>query len=118
MRKIRYTLHTSLLICLAASFPFTNLAAPRGNTFAAGAEVRVWSAVGMRQVMLDLGPKFERATGHKLKVSFDSGGVILKRLERGEPADVVMINRAGVEGLGEAGRLVQGSVTDLATSKV
>jgi ABC-type molybdate transport system substrate-binding protein len=26
-------------------------------------EVRVLSAVGMRQVMRDLGPKFERATG-------------------------------------------------------
>ena len=118
MRKTRHTPHISLFICLAVSFPFTNLAATGRNTFATGAEVRVLSAVGMRQVMLDLGPKFERATGHKLKVSFDSGGVILKRFERGESADVVMINRSGIEGLAEAGRVVQGSVTDLATSKV
>jgi molybdate transport system substrate-binding protein len=72
----------------------------------------------MRQVMLDLGPKFERATGLRLKVSFDSGGVILKRLERGETADVVMINRSAIERLTGAGRVAQGSVTDLATSIV
>ena len=72
----------------------------------------------MRQVMLELAPKFERATGHKLKVSFHSGGVILKRLEAGETADVVMINRTGIERLNGAGRLMQGSVTDLATSVV
>ena len=50
--------------------------------------MRVLSAVGMRQVMLDLGPKFERATGYRLRVSFDSGGVILKRLEHGEAAEL------------------------------
>ena len=118
MRRTQYTLHISLFIGLVILFPSANLATLRGNTCAAGAEVRVLSAVGMRQVMSDLGPKFERATGHRLKVSFDSGGVILKRLESSETADVVMINRSGVERLTGAGRVVQGSVTDLATSGV
>ena len=80
--------------------------------------MRVLSAVGMRQVMLDLGPKYERATGHRLKVSFDSGGVILKRIESGETADIVMINRSGIERLIGAGKVVRASVTDLATSGV
>lgn len=118
MRRTQFTLRISLFIGLAVLFPFANFAIPRRHTFAAGAEVRVLSAVGMRQVMLDLGPKFERATGNRLKVSFDSGGVILKRLEHGEAADVVMINRSGIERLSGAGRLLQGSVTDLATSVV
>ena len=95
-----------------------DIAVPRKHYFAAGAQVRVLSAVGMRQVMLDLGPKFERATGHRLKISFDSGGVILKRLEHGELADVVMINRSGIERLSRAGELVPSSITDLATSIV
>jgi hypothetical protein len=34
------------------------------------APVRVLSAVGMRQVLLELGPRFERATGHTLVVLF------------------------------------------------
>ena len=118
MRRTQFTLCLSLFSGLAVLFPLADFAGPRRHTFAAGAEVRVLSAAGMRQVLLDLGPKFERATGHRLKVSFDSGGVILKRLEHGEAADVVMINRSGIERLSGAGRLVQGSVTDLATSVV
>ncbi|MDQ3668179.1 MAG: substrate-binding domain-containing protein [Acidobacteriota bacterium] len=97
---------------------FADLAPQNRDTLAAGAEVRVLSAVGMRQVILDLGPKFERATGHRLTVSFDSGGVILKRLEAGETVDVVMIPRSGIERLAGAGKLVAGSVTDLAASRV
>lgn len=45
---------------------FADLAPLNRDTSAAAAEVRVLSAVGMRQVMLDLGPKFERATAHRL----------------------------------------------------
>ncbi len=97
---------------------FADLAPLNRDTSAAAAEVRVLSAVGMRQVMVDLGPKFERATAHKLTVSFESGGVILKRLEAGETVDVVMIPRSGIERLAGAGKLVAGSVTDLATSHV
>ena len=117
MGRTRCNLRASLLVVLALLFLFADFPLRR-HTFAAGGEVRVLSAVGMRQVMLDLGPKFERATGHRLKVSFDSGGVILKRLERGEPADVVIINRSGIERLTGAGRLMHSSVTDLATSVV
>ena len=118
MRRTQFSFSTSLFIGLAVLFPLADSTVPRKHTFAIDADVRVLSAVGMRQVMLELGPKFERTTGHRLKVSFDSGGVILKRLERGEAADVVMINRSGIERLSAAGRLVQGSVTDLATSVV
>ena len=118
MRRTQFTLLISLFIGLAVVCPLAGFAAPRRHAIAGAAEVRLLSAVGMRQVMLDLGPKFERATGHRLKVSFDSGGVILRRLERGETADVVMINRSGIERLSGAGSLVQGSVTDLATSVV
>ena len=37
---------------------------------AEAAELKVLSATGMQAVMEDLGPKFERATGHKLAISF------------------------------------------------
>ena len=57
-------------------------------------EVKVLSAVGMRQVMLNLGPKFERATGHTLTVTFGSGAGIAERVESGETTDIVMIPRA------------------------
>jgi molybdate transport system substrate-binding protein len=85
---------------------------------AEAAEVKVLSAVGMRQVMLDLGSKFERATGHTLAITFDSGGVIVKRIEAGETVDVVMIPRSGIERLAEAGKVVVDSIANLARSSV
>jgi molybdate transport system substrate-binding protein len=85
---------------------------------AEGAEVKVLSAVGMRQVMLDLGPKFERASGHTVTMAFDSGGVIVKRIEAGETVDVVMIAFSGLERLARTGKLVAGSVANLASSSV
>ena len=39
---------------------------------AEAAELKVLSAIGMQAVMEDLGPKFERATGHKLAITFDT----------------------------------------------
>lgn len=118
MRITRRTLYILLFVSSAVLFPTADFAAMHRDTFAAGVELRVLSANGMRQVMLDLAPKFERATGHRLNISIDSGGLIVKRVEGGETADVVMINRVGIERLTEMGKVVRGSVTDLAASGV
>jgi molybdate transport system substrate-binding protein len=118
MRSKRSALLALPIIGLAVLAPFADPAAQNRDAQAANTEVRVLSAVGMRQVISDLGPKFERATGHRLKVSFDSGAVIVKRLEGGEHADVVMLPRSGIDRLAGEGKLVAGSVADLATSRV
>jgi hypothetical protein len=34
----------------------------------------------MRQVVVDFAPKFERGTGHRLLITFDSGAMIVRRL--------------------------------------
>jgi molybdate transport system substrate-binding protein len=82
------------------------------------AEIKVLSAIGMRQAMEDLGPKFERATGHKLAVTFAVGGVIVKRVQDGETADVVMLPRPGIESLAKDGKLMAGSQVVLARSGI
>jgi len=93
---------------------FAFLAIAQGQ--AAAGEVRVLSAVGVRQIMLDLGPKFERASGHKLVSTFDSTGSIVKRITSGESIDIVILNQAGVESLTKAGLLVPDSEADVASS--
>ena len=87
-----------------------------GGATADAADVKVLSAVGMREVMLDLAPKFERATGHPLAMSFDASGVIVRRIEAGETVDVIMILRSSFERLTQAGKIAPASVTDLASS--
>lgn len=80
------------------------------------AELKVLSAIGMRQVMLDLGPKFERATGHVLTITFDSTGLLAKRIASGEQVDVVILNQSAIEALGRDGKLVPGSIAHVARS--
>jgi ABC-type molybdate transport system substrate-binding protein len=63
------------------------------------AEIKVLGAVGMREVMLDLGPRFEHATGHTLAMTFDASGVIVRRIESGETVDVIMILGSSLERL-------------------
>src|ERR1039458_3022061 len=60
------------LVAVAIGATFLTVA----NIRADAAEVKMLGAEGMRQIMLDLGPRFERATGHTLEH-------LPKRLNRG-----------------------------------
>jgi len=84
----------------------------------AGAEVKVLSVLGMRAVMEDLGPKFERATGHKLAITVVTLGVAVKRVQDGETADVVVIPRQGIDGFAKDGRAAAADVTVIARSSI
>ncbi len=77
------------------------------------AEIKVLSAAGMRPVMEDLGPKFERATGHKLAIAFSAASVIVKRIHDGETGDVV-ITPWGMETLAKDGKVTADSMTVIA----
>jgi molybdate transport system substrate-binding protein len=103
---------TSLVVAASATVVLQVLT----GVIAQAAEVKVLSAVGIREVMLDLGPKFDRATGHTPAMRFDASGLIVKWIEAGETIDVVMILRAGLERLTQGGQVSAGSGIDLASS--
>src|SRR3954464_6659011 len=65
------------------------------------AEVRVMISAGFFKVYSELGPAFEKSTGHKLVTTRgpsvgDSPEAIPTRLARGERADVVIMDGVGV----------------------
>jgi molybdate transport system substrate-binding protein len=82
------------------------------------AEIKVLSANGMREVMHDLGPKFESASGHKLAITFATVGVIVKRVQEGEKADVIIAPRQGIDSLVKDGKANTEAVTVLARSGI
>jgi len=82
------------------------------------AEVRVLSTLAIKEVMEDLEPKFERATGHKLVLAFGSSGAIAKRFKEGEAADVVITSRQAIDSFVKDGKLVASSVAVLASASV
>lgn len=81
---------------------------------AQAADVKVLSAIPMRTVMEDLGPKFERASGHKLAITFGNLGAIVKRVQGGETPDVLIIPRQGIDGFLIDGKASAGNVTEIA----
>jgi molybdate transport system substrate-binding protein len=85
---------------------------------AEAAELKVLSAIGMQSVMEDLGPKFERATGHKLAISFTTAGAAVKRAQGGEAADVVIATRQGIDGLVKNSKAAADNVTALASAGI
>jgi molybdate transport system substrate-binding protein len=85
---------------------------------ARAAEMKVLSSISMQSIMEDLGPKFERATGHKLAITFDSVGGVVKRVQSGESADVVVNARQGIEPLVADGKTAVENVIVVAHSFV
>lgn len=88
------------------------------NGDACAAEVKLLSAAVMKPALTELAGEFERTSGHKLTISYESAGVVSKRLQAGEIADVAIIQRAVVEALVQQGKINAGSVVTLARSGV
>jgi molybdate transport system substrate-binding protein len=85
---------------------------------AQAAELKVLSAFGMQSVLEEVGPKFERATGHKLVILFGTGGGIVKRIQDGDAADVVITVQQGIDTLVKNGKTSADSVTALARAGI
>ena len=90
---------------------------------ASAEEVRVMISAGFYGVYAELGPAFERATGHRLITTRgpsmgDSPEAIPTRLARGETADVVILDGGAADELAKQGIVRAGSKIDLARSQI
>jgi molybdate transport system substrate-binding protein len=90
---------------------------------ASAAEVRVMISAGFYGVYAELGPAFERATGHRLVTTRgpsmgDSPEAIPTRLARGETADVVILDGGAADELAKRGMVRADSKVELARSMV
>ena len=89
---------------------FVLLAAALAAGAATAADMKVIISAGFFNVYADLGPAFEKLTGHKLITTRgpsvgDSPEAIPTRLTRGEGADVVIMDGTGVDLLDQRGML-------------
>ncbi len=82
------------------------------------AELKVYSTIGVRSVAEGLFSQFETTSGHKLNVTWGTAPMLVKRIESGETADVLILSRAGLDALGKQGKVVTGSEAPLASSGV
>jgi molybdate transport system substrate-binding protein len=80
------------------------------------AEVQVASGSGLKDVMNDLGPQFERATGHKLLVKYALVAVMKRQVDAGETFDVALLLRPMIDDLVKNGKIVASTRADIARS--
>jgi molybdate transport system substrate-binding protein len=90
---------------------------------ASAADVHVMISAGFYGVYSELGPAFERASGHRLVTTRgpsmgDSPEAIPTRLARGEAADVVILDGGAADELGRRGLVRADSKVELARSMI
>jgi molybdate transport system substrate-binding protein len=82
------------------------------------AELKIYSTIGVRSAAEELFARFVKATGHKLAVTWGTAPMLVKRIEGGESADVIILSRAGIDALSKQNKVAAGSAVTLANSGV
>ena len=112
--RLSKTRHT-LALAVLGSFLLT--------VTASAAEVRVMISGGLSAAYKALVPEFEKATGHKVLTAYGPSmgtttNAIPVRLERGEPADVLIMVGYALEDLAKKGKVAAGTSVDLVKSPI
>ncbi len=82
------------------------------------AELKIYCTIGLQGAVEALVPRLEKAGGCTLAFTWATAPMLVRRLQAGETADVMILNRAGIETLTGDGRIVAGSQAKLAGSPV
>jgi len=81
------------------------------------AELVVYSTIGVRSAAEPLFTEFDKAS-HKLAVTWGTAPMLVKRIEGGDTADLVVLSRASIDTLQKQGKIAPGSDVALASSGV
>jgi len=84
-----------------------------GAQRAEAAELQVISAGAMRSIVTELAAAFEKETGHTVKLTFGTVGVIKAKLAEATPVDVVIMTDEAMRDMTRQGAVVEGSWTPI-----
>jgi molybdate transport system substrate-binding protein len=79
-------------------------------------QVKVFSTIAVQSALEALVPPFEKAKDCRLDIAWNTAPALVKRLQSGETADVLILNRAGMDAMIRDGRALAGSEATLASS--
>ena len=82
------------------------------------AEIRACGARVTSTILGEIGPEFERATGHRIAVTIDVAAAMTRRFEAGEPCDLLVVIENQLDGLIRSGKILASSRTVLARSGI
>jgi molybdate transport system substrate-binding protein len=82
------------------------------------AEFKVFATNAVRSVLAELVPLFERDSGHRVSINYNTTAQTLGLIKNGETADMVIATAAGIDELMSLGKVTPGSPIDLASSSI
>jgi molybdate transport system substrate-binding protein len=103
---------------VVAAIANTAIAIVMGHAVAVqGAEVKVLSSNGITSVMGELVPGFERSSGHKVTIVYDTANLVAERIvKHGESADLAIVTVSVFDDLAKQGKVVASTRTVLGSS--
>src|SRR5688500_6119984 len=81
-------------------------------------QLHVFTTRAIATVLAEIGPEFERATGHTLILTTDIAIRMVRRIQGGEPFDFVVASPAQIDDLIKEGKIAAHSRTNLARSGI
>jgi molybdate transport system substrate-binding protein len=105
MKRLSLAAAVSMLGLALAMSPITDLQA---------AELRILAGGSMTGPLNELGPQFERASGHKLVIHFDSTPNLIKQVTSGAPFDLAVVPVDVFKDAAAKARFVPGPTIDIA----
>ncbi len=84
---------------------------------ASAAEMTLFCTQALRTSLLELAPRFEKATGHKVNLVVAPSGQLVKKVEAGEIADLLIANASNIDALIKDGKAT-GDRVDIARAQV
>lgn len=78
--------------------------------------MKVFSSIAVQPAVEVLLPAFVSQTGIRPEIEWNTAPAFVKRLQAGETADLLILNRAGIDIMQRDGRILPGSETVLASS--
>jgi molybdate transport system substrate-binding protein len=86
--------------------------------FAPAADIKVFSTIGVQSALEELAPQFEKATGHKLNFTWATAAILVKRVQAGESADLMVLTKQSLEALIKDNKASAGPDATLASSGI
>ena len=93
---------------------FAVMAAMRPGGAAEAAEIRVLSSGSLKGALSQLLPDFQKSSGNTATIEYGPAGAIVGRIQKGDAADVVIVSRSQLQKLEGDGKVVQGSLVNIA----
>jgi len=87
-----------------------------GRPTAAADEIRVLCSNGIKPVVEELVPEFERTTSHKINITYGVSASLARQIADGEGFDVAILTASLIDRAVESLRIQRGSVAELARS--